>query len=137
GGVVALGRLVQAEVALVDQLEQREALALVAARDGDDEAEVPENERIERRGVFSADAMHQILLLLGSQDAVAIEIAKVKLLVQVDHGKSRARALSPSGKSTLGFSGGATPALRSVKGKDGMRGIQRNGADSPVSSRRK
>ena len=40
GTVVALGRGHQAEVALLDQVHEVEALAAVAAGDGDDEPEV-------------------------------------------------------------------------------------------------
>ncbi len=76
-GVEALRGLDEAEVALVDQVEEREAEAPVALRVGDDEAQVGLDEALERLLVARLDAAAQLLLLLGGERLELRDLADV------------------------------------------------------------
>jgi hypothetical protein len=77
GLVELVGRADQAEVALVDQVRERDALVLVLLGDRDDEAQVGAHERVERLLVVGADALGEAHLLLARDQRIDADVAQV------------------------------------------------------------
>ncbi len=84
--VEALHRLHQADVAFLDQVGVRQAIAEVAARDGDHEAQVRDNKfprRFEIVGV--AEAPGERALFLGAEERKAVHGLDVRLQTSRGH----------------------------------------------------
>ena len=67
----------QAEVPLVDQVAQRDALILVLLRDGDDEAKIGAHECVERFLIVPADFLGELNLLLPRDQRKHADVAEV------------------------------------------------------------
>jgi hypothetical protein len=67
----------QAEVPLVDQVGEGDALVLVLLGDGDDEAKVRAHELVERLPFPGADALRQADLLIAVDERVRADVAKI------------------------------------------------------------
>ena len=82
----------QAEVALLDQVEEQHAAADVALRDRHDEAEVRLDQRLLGRRVAALDALRERDLLLGGQQRHLADLAQVRahrVVVAVADGRRR------------------------------------------------
>ena len=75
--VELLDRADEPEVALLDEVEQRQAAVRVAARDGDDEAQVGLDQLVLRLHVPALDALGQRDLLLGREQRHLADLAQV------------------------------------------------------------
>src|SRR5688572_5534124 len=67
----------QAEVALVDQVRERDALVLILLRDRHDEAEVRPNQLVQRLLIVRADALRQRDLLVARDQRVRADVAEI------------------------------------------------------------
>ena len=76
-GVEALGRLDQAEAALVDQVQEGQAQAAVALRVGDHEAQVGLDQPLQRLLVALLDAAAQHLLVVAASSGLNCEISRM------------------------------------------------------------
>ena len=77
--VELLGRADQAEDALLDQVEQRQLLALVLLRDRDDEPQVRVDHALLRLEVALLDPLGELDLLVGGQQRVAADLVEEEL----------------------------------------------------------
>src|SRR5258708_19835508 len=75
--VVALHRAHQADVALLNQVEQREATPHVALGDADDQAEVRQHELLDSLLVARLDALGKVDLLRVTKHRHAPDLAEV------------------------------------------------------------
>src|ERR1043165_9486183 len=66
-----LGRAVQADDALLDEVQQRDVMTLVALRDRDDAAKVRVDHALLRSGVALLDALREVDLVGSRQQLVA------------------------------------------------------------------
>ena len=97
--VEALDRLDQADVALADQIQQRQAEVLVVHRDLHHQAQVGRDHMIPGRLVAAADALGQLDLLLNGQEGGLADFLQVKL--EVAAFAVRDRGLGGNGFGTL------------------------------------
>jgi hypothetical protein len=72
-----VGRANEAEVALVDEVGERDALVLIFLGNGDDESQVRANQRVERFLIVDADALRQQNLLLAIDQWIGTDVAEV------------------------------------------------------------
>ena len=79
GGVEALDGAHQSEVALLDQVEERQAAIVVVLRDADDEAEVRADELLARLGIALLHAVRELDLLLRGEERHVVDVAQVGL----------------------------------------------------------
>ena len=86
GRVEALDRPQQAEVALLDQVLQAQALAGVAAGDVDHQAQVGADHAVAGLGVALADGDGQFLLVVGREQRGLVDLAEVGLQRRLDGG---------------------------------------------------
>ena len=75
--VELLHRPHQAQVALLDQVDQGEAPPGVALGDADHQAQVGQGELLQRRGVPGLDPLRQLHLLLGRQQRDVVDVLQV------------------------------------------------------------
>ena len=93
--VELLGRADEAEDALLDQVEQRELLALVLLRDRDDEAQVRVDHALLGLEVALLDALGQLHLLVGGEQRIAADLVEEEL--QRVGGRARQLAVPEGG----------------------------------------
>ncbi len=89
-GVEEVGRPREADVPLLDQVEEREASPDVAARDRDDEPQVRAYELVARGEVAAPEAAGESLLLVRGEQPVALdglEVLVEALLAELVHGR--------------------------------------------------
>ena len=103
--VELLRRADEPDRALLDQVEEREALVAVALRDRDDEAEVRLDHRLLRRVVAALDPLGELDLLGGGEERHLADVLEEELQrVGRDLGLGRSQARSRSA-SCLGLGG--------------------------------
>src|SRR5687767_7876846 len=67
----------ESEVALVDEIGERDALILVLLRDGHDEAKIGAHELIERLLIIHADALREPHLFVAGDQRINADVAEV------------------------------------------------------------
>jgi hypothetical protein len=83
--VELLDRAVQPDRAVLDQVEQRQAVALVALGDRNDQAQVRVDHLLLRRGVATLDPLRERNLLGGVQERVLADLVQEELQAVRDH----------------------------------------------------
>ena len=92
--VELLGGAVQADDALLDEVQQRHVVTLVALRDRDDEAEVRVDHPLLRGSVALLDALREVHLVGGGQQLVPAGRVHEELQ-RVERAAGRSRAATP------------------------------------------